>query len=381
VADQTDGRTTVVNDESKLNTRVTTKNDTIKVDTTGFRKLGKVQAFSMTQTAQIAPPVVNGQTLQATSVSLSGNYAYISYNLQGNTYAGGVDVVYMPTSGTPSIVSSATFNDTKVSCCFYDPTTTNLYLAEASSNPSFAAPAVIELMKTSANKLVLSGSLRTVLTSYVTTSVVVVSNTVYATTGSTGKVYMLTTDSLKISPLSFALTDARWVDYDASTITLAALQGGGKLYVFSLFPFVLGSSYSFTGTNIPESKSTVQLIGGKALIAAGDGGVKLMNLATGKIVGSIPRTIVAGLDSSLSVTNAVDGAGNYIYISNGEAGVYVAQTSTPLETSSGDANVTITVLGKLKFSTAQSVNHVSFNGSKLVIASGLGGTKFVSVTF
>ena len=106
-----------------------------------------------------------------------------------------------------------------------------------------------------------------------------------------------------------------------------------------------------------------------------------MNLATGKVVGSIPRTVVSGLDPSLSVTNAVDGAGKYIYISNGEAGVYVATASQTLEDMTGDQTVTLTVLGKLRFANLQSVNHVAFDGSTLVIASGLGGVKVANVNF
>lgn len=381
VADQTDGRITVTNDEAKLNTRVTTKNDTIVVDTVGLRKSSKVQAFSMTLIAEISPPVVGGQTLQATSVSLNNKFAYISYNLQGNTYAGGVDVVQLKGGKNATIVSNAYFNDTKVSSVCYDPTTTNIYLAEASGNPSYAYPATVELMKTQGNKLSLAGNLRTVLTSFVTTSVTVVNNSVYATTGNTGKVYILSTDSLKVNPLSFPLPDARWVDFDPTTFTLAAVQGGGQMYVFSLASFILGKTYTFTGTSIPESKSTVQVIGGKALIAAGDGGVVLMNIATGKVVGSIPRAIVTGLDPSLSVTNAADGAGQYIYISNGEAGVYIAQSSQTLEDRTGDTPITLTLLGRLQFATKQSVNHVAFDGSTLVIASGLGGVKVVSVNF
>ena len=383
VPDQSNGSTTVVNDEAKLNTRVTNKTDTVQVDSSsGLRKTGRIQAFSMTLIAEIAPPVVNGNTLQATSVSLDGDYAYISYSLQGNTYSGGVDVVQLAGGGkNAKIKSGITFNDTKVNSVFYDPVTTNLYLAEASGNATYAYPAAVEIIKTSANKISLAGSFRRVLTSYAATSAVVVSNTVYAATGNTGKLYMLSTDSLTPSPLSFSLTDVRWVDFDRSTFTLAAVEGGGKLYAFSLASFVLGKTYTFNGTNIPESKSTVHLIGGKALIAAGDGGVVLMNVSTGKIVGSIPRTIVAGLDSSLSVTNAVDGAGKYVYISNGEAGVYIAQSSQTLEDMTGDQLISLTVLGKLRFSNLQSVNHVAFNGSTLVIASGLGGVKVVSVNF
>jgi hypothetical protein len=106
-----------------------------------------------------------------------------------------------------------------------------------------------------------------------------------------------------------------------------------------------------------------------------------MNLASGKIVGSIPRTIVSGLDPSVTVTNAVTGAGQYIFISNGEAGVYVAQSSQTLEDMTGDQSITLTVLGQLQFSNLQSVNHVAYNGSSLVVASGLGGVKVVDVNF
>jgi hypothetical protein len=51
VPDVTDGRITVVNDESKLNTRVTNKNDSVQVDAVGLRKTNGVQAFSMTLVA------------------------------------------------------------------------------------------------------------------------------------------------------------------------------------------------------------------------------------------------------------------------------------------------------------------------------------------
>jgi hypothetical protein len=83
----------------------------------------------------------------------------------------------------------------------------------------------------------------------------------------------------------------------------------------------------------------------------------------------------------VTVTNAVAGAGQYIYISNGEAGVYVAKASQLLETDNGDAPITLTVLGQLKFSKLQSVNHVAFNGSTLVVASGTGGVRIVTVSF
>jgi hypothetical protein len=372
---ESDGRTSIYNDDTYLNTNVTDFNDSVIVEPSGARKVSGPQAFSMRLIAQISPPKVNKQQVQATSVSLSSSYAYISYNMVGNPYLGAIDVVSI--SGSRArIVSRATFTDTDVSSVVYF--NNKVYMAEATGNVAYAPPAIAEVLSLVSGRLSLKGNIRSQLSSFVATCANAANGKIYATTGNTGGLYALSRDSLKV--LTFTpLTDARWVDLDAQYI--AVVQGGGVLSVFDANSGSLLNTYSFAGTGIAESKSTVRVIGGKALIAAGDGGVKLMNLATGTIVGSIPRTIVAGLDSSLSVTNAVDASGKYIYVSNGEAGVYVAQASQALENLSGDTPITLTVLGKLRFSSQQSVNHVAFNGSTLVAASGLGGVKVVTVTY
>jgi len=375
IPDETNGRITVVNDEAILNGRLSSSGDTIPVVNSGLPKTSTPNEVKLVLEAEIKPPTVNGQALQATSVSLDGNFAYISYNLRGDVYGGAVDIVQVK-GGKSSIRSSVSFNDTKVSAVYFDPLTSTVYLANASGDGTLASPALVEKIGASGNKLSLSSNLKTVLSSYVTTSVLVKNNKVYATSGNTGGLYTLTKDSLK--QLSYIpISDARWVDVDANYISV--VQGGGKLSVFNALTGSLINTYNFTGTSIPESKSTVQIIGGKALIAAGDGGVVLMNLATGKVIGSIPRTIVAGLDSSVTVTNAVAASSEYVYLSNGEAGVYQAKSSQNLSSLTGDTNIPLTIQGKLQFKSLQSVNHVAFDGETLVIASGLGGVKIVKV--
>jgi hypothetical protein len=376
--DQSNGRISIYNDETYLNTDLTTSDDSVGVDTTtGLSKTSQTQKFSMKLIAQISPPTVNKQKVQATSVSLDGSYAYISYNMAGDAYVGAIDVVYVNGKST-KIVSRATFTDTDVSSVFYF--NNNVYMAEATGNASYSPPAIAELISIKSGKLDLTGNVRSQLSSFTATSIAAGNGMVYAVTGNTGGLYTLTSDSLKI--LSYApLTDARWVDFSASNVVVA--QGTpGRVSVFDVNNMSAPlNTYNFPGADIAQSKSTVQLIGGKALIAAGDSGVQLMNLSDGKIVGSIPRLIVKGLDPSVTVTNAVAGAGNYIYISDGEAGVYVAQASQALENLSGDTPIKLTVLGKLTFSKLQSVNHVAFNGSTLVVASGTGGVKIVTVSF
>ena len=161
----------------------------------------------------------------------------------------------------------------------------------------------------------------------VATSVSTYNGRVYVTTGNTGGLYTLSASALEIE--SFVrLDDARWVDTDGKSFAVA--QGTpGRITLFDQAAKSGLGTFPFKGAGIAESKSTVRVIGGKALIAAGDGGVQVMNLADGTILGSMPRMAVPGLDPGRSVTNAVDGARRHLFISNGEAGVYVAESPHP----------------------------------------------------
>lgn len=376
--DQTDGRITIVNDEGRLAERVSIRDDVVPVGS-GMGKGDAAQAFSLRLVAEVQPPTVQGERLQATSVTFRGNFAYVSYNMRGSSAVGGIDVLQIRGVKNPTLKSSATFTDTDVSSVSY--ADNQVFLAEATSNPLYDAPAFAEVIATDgSDKLNLAHHFRRMLSSYVATSAVAVSGAVFVTTGNTGGLYRLgQLDSLPIMQF-VQLDDARWVDIDESFVVV--LQGTpGRLTVFDRTSLAPVRTISFDGANIAESKSALRLIGGKAVVAAGDGGVKVINLATGTILGSIGRTVVAGLDPAVTVTNAVDCAGTYLYISNGEAGIYVATASSDLIQSTGDTPIALTVLGKLQFATLQSANHVAFDGSTLAVAAGLGGTKLVSVTY
>jgi hypothetical protein len=98
-------------------------------------------------------------------------------------------------------------------------------------------------------------------------------------------------------------------------------------------------------------------------------------------VGSVARPDPAtlGLDPSVVVTNAASVDNDLIFISNGEAGVYVARGSQVFSATGSEAAQQITVLGKLRFGNLQSVNHVAYKSGYLFIAAGLGGLKIVKV--
>jgi hypothetical protein len=232
----------------------------------------------------------------------------------------------------------------------------------------------------------LDGNERADLPSFAATSTMSTGSVIYATSGDGGGVFGLDPATLSIQG-QYLLDDARWVAWDFETSRVVVLQGTpGRLAVFSEGAFPGGSmtlldSWSVPGVDVAESKSTVQVVGGKAFVAAGPAGVQVVCLDNGQVVGSVPRPDPGslGLDPSVVVTNAVTVQDDLMFISNGEAGVYAAAGAESFETSACDESQSISVLGKLRFDELESVNHVVYRDDRLFIAAGLGGLKVVEV--
>ena len=392
---QSNDRISIVNDAPALAARVTYYNDSIPLDTVGVgysaaafgaapmnRSAAATQAnFNLSLKAEVAPPSIGGQILQATSVTIVGNLAVVSYNMIGNPYLGAVDVIDVTNKNQPVLRSEALFQNTDVSAV--TTSGTNVYLAEATGDTGFTAPAVFEVLHLVGNQLVLTGNTRVGLSSFAGTSVA--SGTrVYATSGDGGSLFM-------IDPASFAVTssiplhDARWVAVGGGLV--AVVQGTpGTLAVYNESNMSVVGGWPFAGANVAESKSQAQLVGGKAFIAAGDSGVQVLNASTGTKLAAVPRPNPdsLGLSPSVVVTNSVAIDQDLLFISNGEAGVYLAQGSQAFSTS-GTGAQTITMRGKLRFGSLQSVNHVAYSAGGpgqpglLIVAAGLGGLKIVQV--
>jgi len=394
---QANGRISITNDAGVLASRVTYLNDSIPIDSVGvgypsapvpFGSAGVSRSSAASQgsptlslKAEVAPPSIGGQMLQATSVTIVGNLAVVSYNMVGNPYLGGVDVIDFTNRNQPVLRSEALFQNTDVSAVTMSGT--NVYLAEATGDTGFVSPAVVEVLHLSGNQLVLSGNTRTGLSSFAATSVA--SGTrVYATSGDSGALFMLNPATFAVTS-SIPLHDARWVAVGGGIV--AVVQGTpGKLAVYTESSMAPVGSWTFKGADIAQSKSQAELVGGKAFIAAGDSGVQVLNPLTGASIGQMPRPNPdsLGLSSSVVVTNAVAIDQDLMFISNGEAGVYLAQGSQVFSTS-GTGAQTITMRGKLRFGSLQSVNHVAYsaggpgNPGVLIVAAGLGGLKIIQV--
>jgi len=393
---QQDGRIAITNNAGTLAARVTYRDDAIPIDSVGVgypstsmpqlsgalgRSPAAAQAaFNLSLKAEVAPPSVGGQVLQATSVAIVGNLAVVSYNMIGNPYLGGIDIIDITNKNHPVLVSEAVFQNSDISAV--TTSGSNVYVAEATGDTGFASPAVFEIMQLQGNNLVLSGNKRMALSSFVATSVAASGSKVYATSGDGGSLFVINPSTFTVSS-SVPLHDARWVTVSGGKV--AVVQGTpGVLSVYNESNMSLVGNFPFAGATVAESKSQAELVGGKAFIAAGDSGVQILSAATGLKVGAVarPNPDSLGLSSSVVVTNAVAIDQDLMFISNGEAGVYLAQGSQMFSATGSETQQTITMRGKLRFGNLQSVNHVAYvsgNPGILIVAAGLGGLKILQV--
>lgn len=387
--DQSNERLSITNNDLTLEARVLYFDNALGIDNgtspksaPGMRAKPVVPVLKLV--AEIQSPVINGETVQATSVSFSKfDAAMVSYNMRGATRLGAIDWINYFATKKPTLSSAVSFNDSDINAVSTDGF--NVFAAVATDAPEFGNPAVLETLRLKFGKLVLDDNARIQLSSYAATSTLHAGKSIYATSGDNGHVVAYKDSTMEKSG-EFALHDARWVALDEAGGRIVVVQGTpGQLSIFEegVFPggsLTLLNTFSFPGANVAESKSTVEIAGGKAIIAAGPEGVQIMCLDSGQIIGSVPRPDPAslGLDPAVVVTNAVTVDENLMFISNGEAGVYVAEADEDF--TNGNCNAqNITMLGKLQFDNLQSANHVVYRDGFLYVAAGLGGVKIVSV--
>jgi hypothetical protein len=340
----------------------------------------KTAKITLTLAANVTPPVVNGITLMASGVTLKANLAVVSYMVKGDARAGALDVIKVSDEQHPVLMSRATFSNADIIAADFDEGT--VWYVGASDDPSLAAPAFLGAIRLTGEKLDPSETATTGLLSYAGTSVAVsAKNRIYTTSGSSGAFSAFTYSKGTFTKLfEYQMHDARAAFWQSDRI---GVVGGtpGKLAVFDDSGMTPLGTYGFTGADVAEAKSGVELAGGKAFVAAGTGGVQVLSLATGKVVGQLarPDARALGLDPSVVTTNGVSVDGNLLFVCNGEAGIYVAQGADDFASTGSEAAQTITLAGQLKLGALQSANHVAYRNQYLMIATGLGGLKIVLV--
>lgn len=343
-------------------------------------KVDLTKNYVFTLRAEVAPPVFEGNTLQATHVKIVDNMAFVTYNTKGDKYLGGLEVFDVKDIKNPKIVWQAIFRTVDMSSVDYY--NNKIYLAGAvnldadtTASKHLKRPAILEVLSLNAAHEILKVDTIIGLDSYVGTDVRATSAGIYTTSGTDG--YLKVFDSNLKTILSKPLTDVRSIDVNSNNVYV--LQGGGTqqtggiVNVFNKADASFVTSYNVGGANQQEAKSKLSVSDKYIFAALNEGGVQMLNL-DGSLKQAVAKPITPeGADDNNFVSNAVSLNGDLVLIANGEAGLYVGG----LVASRKDS---LAILGKIKFSDTASSNFVESKDSVIFVATGLGGLKILSLS-
>ncbi|WP_029293821.1 hypothetical protein [Chryseobacterium hispalense] len=317
--------------------------------------------FPLVLVAEVAPPVYNGKTLRATHVAIEGNYAYVSYNTEGETYLGAIEVLNITNPNAPQLVMQAILPDTDVSSVRYD--NGKLYIAGAKDiyASGAASPAFVGSMTLNGGMLT-SSLQQTVLTGKVGTDVTSNGSKYYAVSGATGVLAQLNKTNQQIE-MSIPLNDLRALGYNNNKIVVLSGTEGVKIYDANGLNLI--TSFATT-SDVAEAKRTIDFIDGKLLVSEGYNGVGVYNLSSGTKLQklSLP-TQVTGVNPSDIVSNGVSVNSGRVFVANGGAGLYVYTSN----------NNELKLLGSLDLTGSS--NFVMSRGEYIFVATGAGGLKII----
>jgi len=365
----------ITDDDQELDSRIVRKQESIElkeVEDTTLVKSGSatscVDSLSFSLITEVSPPVYEGDTLQASHVIIKNNFAFVTYNTQGEKYLGGVEVFDVSDLDNPVIIWSAILPEGDISAVdFYND---KIYLVGAQNldfdehgleNPAFLD--VINLndqMEMEGRDTIVS------LLSYVGTDIRVEENRIYTTSGSDG--FFNTFDFDYNVLYSEQIDYARSVDFSSNYVcVLKSDPGEVKKYKRSDFSFYFDINVG--GVTIPESKSELIVTNSYFITALNDGGVKAMSYG-GSLLFSIdtPKAPL-GENQDNYVSNSISINKNLLFIANGEAGIYVVCI---------DADP-VKIVGAMQFEKHSSVNFVESKEDVLFAATGKGGLKIVKM--
>jgi hypothetical protein len=319
--------------------------------------------FPLVLVAEVAPPVYNGKTLRATHVTVEGNYAYVSYNTEGETYLGAIEVLNITNPNAPQLVMQAILPDTDVSSVRYD--NGKLYIAGAKNIYASGAstPAFVGSMTLSGGMLT-NVLQQTVLAGKVATDVTSGSSKYYAVSGATGVLAQLSKMNQQVE-VSIPLSDLRALGYTNNKVVVLSGTQGVKIYDANGLNLI--TSFT-TSSDVAEAKRTIDFIDGKLLVSEGYNGVGVYNLSTGaKLQKLAVPTQVPNTNPADIVSNAVSVNSGRVFVANGGAGIYVY---TP-------DNNDLKLMGSLDLKGSS--NFVMSKGEYIFVATGAGGLKIIKM--
>ena len=317
--------------------------------------------FPMSLLAEVNPPTYEGKKLTASHVDINGNYVYVSYNTQGETYLGGIDVIDISQPNNPKLVVQAILPNTDISTIVYKNGT--LYISGAigmDANPELTSPAFVAKMPLQ-NGLLTNNYTPLSLIGNVGTGVTVASSNYFAISGNNGTLAKINNSTNQITT-AIPIADLRALGYNDNKIVVLSGSEGVKIYNADTMALL---STIATSKDVPDAKRTIDFQGSNLLVADGYSGLKVFNLAGSLLQTLALPTNIKDADQQDIVTNAVSVSGDYVYSANGAAGIAVYKNT----------NNNLVSLGSIFL--GGSANYVKSVGDYIFVATGTGGLKII----
>lgn len=314
--------------------------------------------------AEVSAPVYQGTTLRATHVAINGDYAYVSYNVEGSTYLGAIDVINISDPTNPVIELEAILPNTDVSSVNYY--NNSLFIAGASNSGDVdeSNPAILIKMELE-NGLPTENVSLIDMPSYVATDVIANANGIYGVSGDNGDLAQYDINSNELIK-SVQLNDLRALgEHNNKIIVLSGTEG---VSVYDGNSLNLTKTFS-TSQDIAESKRTLAFYDNNVLVAEGKKGLGVYNIDSGAstAIVDLPTVIDEDVDLNEVVTNAVTVESDHIFMANGAGGLTVHDLK------GGLSNITKTGTLEIDGST----NYVKSEDGYIFVASGNGGLKII----
>lgn len=322
--------------------------------------------------ATIHAPLVGNEPLGATDVILNGRYAVITYNTQGESYLGAIQIVDLIRPRNPVLLFQLILKQAEFNSALFEGNSLFLVGDESQDVTHFPTPAEIQKINFDSNFLPIDFLPPIALPSYTATDIISFYDSLFITTANTGGLVRLNKSNLTQNGF-LPLRDARSVALDETNNKIYVFQGTpGRMTVVDPRNFS-HQTYFVGGASIPESKGSIEISDNLVFIGAGDGGTLIVS-KTGRLLGTIPNPQNRHLPPEKQTTNAVTTDHHFIMMANGEAGVRIGFWWTEI------GKVKAIILGKLNFGDYfGAVNGVNYKGKYLLVAAGLGGLKVVEV--
>ncbi len=327
----------------------------------------QVSNIALEQIALVKPPVVNGITMRASHVEVSGNYAYVSYMLEGDGYLGGIDIINIKDKYNPYVVNRMTSEIADVTSVFF--LDDKLYFAAAIDNDlmtDLLFRANLGMVSVSEGNFGTDFQVKSI-PGFVAVDILGVDNSIVGVSGDTGVIGLYNPEGLS-GKKALEVPDLRSAAYGNGK--LAALSGENGLLILNPNSLAVENTIAVQSL-LDESKRTIAFNGASIMVSEGANGVGIYDVNSGSLIKrlSIQLDPDAIADSGDKVTNAVSLAGDFILMANGGAGFGVVKL---------DTNNTLIEQGIVGIEG--STNYVKAQEDYIFVASGAGGLRIIKMS-